>query len=884
MSEINNNAENYFINNKTKIVDVDLDREMRQSFIEYSMSVITDRALPDVRDGLKPVHRRILYTMHENGLTPDKATRKCADTVGSVLGRYHPHGDASVYDALVRLAQDFSLRFPLIHGQGNFGSIDGYPAAAYRYTEAKLSKISLEMLTDINKDTVDFRPNFDDRLQEPTVLPSRFPNLLVNGTTGIAVGMATNIPSHNLGEVVDALNLLIDNPDCALEDIMEYIKGPDFPTGGIIMGRAGIRAGYATGRSKIILRANTTFEEIHGRNAIVVNEIPYMVNKSKLMESIANLHKDKRVEGIHTLRDESDKQGLRIVIELKKDANPQIVLNKLFAYSQLQETVSLNMLCLVNGEPKTLTLKQILEEYLKFQFEVITRRTRFDLNKTRERAHILQGFMLALDNIDEVISILRSSRTVAEGKQRLMERFTAGDLANMNAYEITSDASQGLSEAQAEAIVQMRLGQLTGLEREKIQGELETLIAKIKEFIEILSDERKVYDIIKTDLNEIKRKFDNPRRTAIEAVSGEVDIEDLIPVEDFVITYTNIGYLKRMPIDSYKTQKRGGRGVTGMKQREEDFVSEMLIANSHDNILFVTNKGISYKLKCYEIPEGSKGSRGVNVVNLLPLTENESIAAILPIKDFEEEKFIVMVSKNGKIKRTALSAYKNVRRNGLIAIGLDEGDEIAGVKLTNGAEQLMAATANGRAIRIEENTIRAMSRSAHGVRVIKLRGDDYVVSLARVREEADAVLTVTDKGYGRKALVSDYKIQRRGGLGLTNYKVNEEKGKVCGIKVVDEADDIIIASSDGIIIRILCSDIRPMNRYAKGVKVMRLTSEDARVVAFTRTEHDEEAEIEEVEQLSEEEIAKQNSEAALEESNDVEIDEADIIEDDDNEE
>lgn len=879
MSEINNN-ENYFINNKTKVIDVDIDKEMRQSFIEYSMSVITDRALPDVRDGLKPVHRRILYTMHENGLTPDKATRKCADTVGSVLGRYHPHGDASVYDALVRLAQDFSLRFPLIHGQGNFGSIDGYPAAAYRYTEAKLSKISLEMLTDINKDTVDFRPNFDDRLQEPTVLPSRFPNLLVNGTTGIAVGMATNIPSHNLGEVVDALNLLIDNPDCALEDIMMHIKGPDFPTGGIIMGRAGIRAGYSTGRSKIILRARTSFEEVHGRNAIIVNEIPYMVNKSKLVESIANLHKDKRVEGIHTLRDESDKQGMRIVIELKKDANPQIVLNKLFAYSQLQETVSLNMLCLVNGEPKTLTLKQILEEYLKFQFEVITRRTRFDLNKTRERAHILQGFMLALDNIDEVISILRSSKTVAEGKQRLMERFSASDLAKMNAYEITGDASQGLTEAQADAIVQMRLGQLTGLERDKIKGELDSLIAKIKEFIEILGDESKVYEIIRTDLNEIKRKFNDERRTDIEAISGEVDIEDLIPVEDFVITHTNIGYLKRMPVDSYKTQKRGGRGVTGMKQREEDFVDEMLIASSHDNILFITNKGIAYKLKCYEIPEGSKGSRGTNLINLLPFGEDEKLAAILPIKDFDEEKYICMVTKHGKIKRTELSAYRNVRKNGLIAIGLDEGDEIAGVKLTNGNEQLMAATRNGRAIRVEENTIRSMSRSAHGVRIIKLRGDDYVVALSRVREEASCVLTITDKGFGRKTEISDYKIQRRGGLGLTNYKVNDEKGYVCGIKVVDEADDIIIASSNGIIIRILCSDIRPMNRYAKGVKVMRLTSEDERVVAFTRTEHDEDADISEVEQLSDEEIAKQNSEAALEEKNDV-VEEAEI---DDNEE
>lgn len=847
-------------NNKLMLVDIE--KEMKKSFLDYAMSVIVARALPDVRDGLKPVHRRILYTLYENGLTPDKAYRKCADTVGSVLGRYHPHGDASVYDALVRLAQDFSLRYPLVDGHGNFGSIDGYRAAAYRYTEARMSKISVEMLTDINKNTVSFASNYDDRLKEPVVLPSRFPNLLVNGSTGIAVGLATNIPPHNLGEVVDALSLLIENPDCTLDELMEHIKGPDFPTGGIIMGKVGIRAAYATGRGKLTLRANTFFEEVKGRQSIIIDEIPYMVNKSKLLESIANLVKDKRVEGIHTIRDESDRNGMRVVIELKKDANEHIVLNKLFSYTQLQDTVGVIMLALVNGEPKVMSLKSMLEEYLKFQVEVVTKRTEFDLKKAKERAHILEGYIVAIDNIDEVVEIMKTSPTIPAGKERLRERF-------------------GISEAQAEAIVQMTIGRITGLEKQKILDEMHALHEKIRELTAILEDEDRIYEIIRNELAEIRRRFSDERRTRIEAVSGEVDIEDLIPVEDCVLTYTNIGYIKRMPIDAYKTQRRGGRGVTGMKQREEDFIEEMFIASSHDNILFITNKGIMYKLKCYELPEGSKGSRGVNIVNLLPLTEGEKLAAMLCTCGGDEGKYLNMVTKNGKIKRTALSAYKNVRKNGLIAIRLEEGDEIAGVRLTDGTEQLITATRMGAAIRVMETQIRPMSRTAHGVRIIKLREGDYVVSMARVREgENVSLLTITDKGLGRKSAVESYRIQNRGGYGLMNYKVSEEKGYVCGIKVVDEEDDIVIISSEGILIRIRCEAIRLMGRYATGVKVMRLEG-DSRVVAFTRTEHDDSAEIASIEQPSEDELLAEQELAAAEEG--METDDNEPIPDDDEE-
>ena len=643
------------INDYSKVIPVDIQKEMKKSFLDYSMSVIVSRALPDVRDGLKPVHRRILYTMYENGITPEKAYRKCADTVGSVLGRYHPHGDASVYDALVRLAQDFSLRYPLVDGHGNFGSVDGDPPAAYRYTEAKMSKISVDMLTDIEKDTVDFMANYDDRLKEPVVLPSRFPNILVNGSTGIAVGMATNIPPHNMGEVIDAIDLLIDDPDAGLDQIMECIKGPDFPTGGIIMGRSGIRAAYATGRGRIILRARAEIQEMkNGRFRIAVTEIPYMVNKARLIESIANLVKEKRIEGISDLRDESDRDGMHVVIELKRDANPQIVLNHLFQFTQMQETVGVIMLALVDGQPKVMNLKEILEHYIEFQGEIIRRRTEFDLRKAREREHILEGLKIALDFIDEVIKILRAAKSIPEGKNQLMERF-------------------GLDDIQATAIVQMRLGQLTGLEREKIEEELAALLEKIADLEDILANYFRVLSIIKEEIGQMKKRYADDRRTEIVSVSGEVDIEDLIPVEDCVVTLTHYGYIKRQPVDVYKTQKRGGRGVSGMKQRDEDFVEELFICSSHDNVLFLTNKGRMYKLKCYEIPEGSKASRGTNIVNLLQLEGDEKVTSMIQGGNFEEDKFLVMVTRRGIIKRTELSAYKNVRKGGLIAITLQEG-------------------------------------------------------------------------------------------------------------------------------------------------------------------------------------------------------------------
>lgn len=849
---INDSSNDINFSDNTNIIDNDIERVMRESFIQYSMAVIVSRALPDVRDGLKPVHRRILYTMYENGLTPDKPYRKCADTVGSVLGKYHPHGDASVYDALVRMAQSFSLRYPMVDGHGNFGSVDGDPPAAYRYTESKMAKMSMHMLTDISKDTVDFQPNYDDRLQEPQVLPSRFPHLLCNGSTGIAVGMATNIPPHNLNEVIDAMKLLVENPDCTLDELMECIKGPDFPTGGIIMGRAGIRAAYGTGRGKITLRAKTTIEEIKGRNCIIVHEIPYMVNKARLVESIANLVKEKRVDGIHDLRDESGRDGMRIVIELKKDAIPQVVLNKLFSYTQLQDTVGVIMLALVNGVPKTLTLKQCLEQYIDFQVEIIERRTRFDLKKARERDHILRGLVIALDNIDEVIEIMKTSKNIPEGKQRLIERFK-------------------LSEIQADHIANMTLGRLTGMERQKIIDELNEIEVKIADFEDILANHDRVLHIIIEEVEQIQQKFGDERRTMIENVSGEVDIEDLIPVEDNVVTYTNNGYIKRMPVSVYKAQNRGGKGVTGMKQREDDFVNEMYVCSTHDHILFISNKGIMYRLKCYELPEGSKASRGVNIVNLLPLREDEKIAAMIKTSDFDEGKYIVMVTKNGKIKRTALSAYKHVRKNGLIAIGLDDNDEIAGVRMTRGENQLIIATHNGMAIRVDENDIRQMSRSAHGVKAIKLRNSDYVVSMARVRDGA-SVLTVSEKGLGRRTSLDAYRIQRRGGFGMLNYKVSDEKGYVCGIKVVDENDDIIMISDNGIIIRFRAADVRIMGRYATGVKLMRINNEN-KVVAFTRAEHDDSAEITEIEQPSDEEIEEQNKAAQAEEINEVIIEE-----------
>lgn len=854
--------ENFSLNNN-RVVHRDIEKEMRESFLAYSMSVIVSRALPDVRDGLKPVHRRILYTMYENGLTPDKEYRKCADTVGTVLGRYHPHGDASVYDAMVRLAQDFSMRYPLVDGHGNFGSLDGDPPAAYRYTEARMDKMALDMLTDINKDTIDYMSNYDDRLKEPVVLPSRFPNLLVNGSVGIAVGMATNIPPHNLTETIDAVQTLIKNPDCTLDELMQHIKGPDFPTGGIIMGRAGIRAAYATGRGRITLRGRAKIEDIKNRTCIIIEEIPYMVNKKRLIENIADLAKDKRIDGIHTIRDESDKDhDVRIVIELKKDAIAQVVLNHLYQYTQLQDTVGVIMLALVKGEPKILSLKQMLTEYIDFQVEVIRRRTKFDLDKAQARAHILEGMVIAAENIEEVIRICRTSENITEIKQRLMARFT-------------------LTEIQADAIAQMRMYQLSNMERKKIDDELAELNAKIKDLTEILASHERVLEIICNELEEIKRKYGDERRTSIENVSGEVDVEDLIPVEDCVVTLTNIGYIKRQPISEYKTQKRGGKGVSAIKQRDEDFIQEMFISSTHDDVLFITGKGIMYKLRCYEIAEGSKQSRGVNVINMLPLAEDEKIAAMIKTTDYEDGKFLIMVTKNGKIKRTPLSAYKNVRKNGLRAVGLDDGDEIAGVRLTDGSAQVIVATRNGYAIRIDETQMRPMSRTAHGVKAIKLRDGDYVVSMARVREGA-SVLTVTDKGLGRRVKLDDYRIQNRGGYGMLNYKVSDDKGYVCGIKIVDEEDDIIMIATDGVIIRIRACDIRIMGRYATGVKLMRVSGED-RVVAFTRAEHDDSAETEKIEQPSEEELEKEMAEAAAEEQNEVVIDEAPDDDDDDQE-
>lgn len=854
--------ENFSLNNN-RVVHRDIEKEMRESFLAYSMSVIVSRALPDVRDGLKPVHRRILYTMYENGLTPDKEYRKCADTVGTVLGRYHPHGDASVYDAMVRLAQDFSMRYPLVDGHGNFGSLDGDPPAAYRYTEARMDKMALDMLTDINKDTIDYMSNYDDRLKEPVVLPSRFPNLLVNGSVGIAVGMATNIPPHNLTETIDAVQTLIKNPDCTLDELMQHIKGPDFPTGGIIMGRAGIRAAYATGRGRITLRGRAKIEDIKNRTCIIIEEIPYMVNKKRLIENIADLAKDKRIDGIHTIRDESDKDhDVRIVIELKKDAIAQVVLNHLYQYTQLQDTVGVIMLALVKGEPKILSLKQMLTEYIDFQVEVIRRRTKFDLDKAQARAHILEGMVIAAENIEEVIRICRTSENITEIKQRLMARFS-------------------LTEIQADAIAQMRMYQLSNMERKKIDDELAELNAKIKDLTEILASHERVLEIICNELEEIKRKYGDERRTSIENVSGEVDVEDLIPVEDCVVTLTNIGYIKRQPISEYKTQKRGGKGVSAIKQRDEDFIQEMFISSTHDDVLFITSKGIMYKLRCYEIAEGSKQSRGVNVINMLPLAEDEKIAAMIKTTDYEDGKFLIMVTKNGKIKRTPLSAYKNVRKNGLRAVGLDDGDEIAGVRLTDGSAQVIVATRNGYAIRIDETQMRPMSRTAHGVKAIKLRDGDYVVSMARVREGA-SVLTVTDKGLGRRVKLDDYRIQNRGGYGMLNYKVSDDKGYVCGIKIVDEEDDIIMIATDGVIIRIRACDIRIMGRYATGVKLMRVIGED-RVVAFTRAEHDDSAETEKIEQPSEEELEKEMAEAAAEEQNEVVIDEAPDDDEDDQE-
>lgn len=810
--------------NESKIIDVDLQNEMRKSFLDYSMSVIVSRALPDVRDGLKPVHRRILYTMFERGLVPTSPYHKCADTVGAVLGAYHPHGDASVYDALVRLAQDFSMRYMLVDGHGNFGSVDGDPPAAYRYTEAKMSKISMSMLTDIDKDTVDFTPNYDDRLKEPVVLPSRFPNLLVNGSSGIAVGMATNIPPHNLGETIDAVCTLIDNPDAELADLMECIPGPDFPTGGIIMGRSGIRAAYATGKGKITVRAKTEIVETkNGRFKIIVTELPYQVNKARLIEHIADLVKDKKIEGISNIEDHSDRKGMHIEIDVKRDASAQIVLNQLFSYTQLQVTFGAIMLAIVDGEPKILTLKEILKCYIDFQEDVIRRRTEFELKKARDRAHILEGLKIAIDFIDEVIAIIRKSKDLQSAREALMERF-------------------GLDEVQAQAIVQMRLGQLTNMERAKIEEEIEALNAKIKEYTEILASETKKLEIVKEELVAIRNKYADPRRTEICAVSGEVDIEDLIPQEECVLTLTQFGYVKRLSVDTYKIQRRGGRGVSGMSRREEDVASEMFIINSHDYVLFFTDKGRVYRLKCYEVPEGSRQSKGINIANLLPIDTDEKVTSMIRVPEFDEDKYLIMVTRHGIIKRIALNAYNTARKGGLIALELNEGDELAWVRMTDGNQQVIVATKKGVAIRFKETDVRPMGRLARGVKALTLKEGDCVVGMSVVRE-GGLVLTVSETGYGRLSSPDDYRVQSRGGKGLTNYHV-DKYGDVAAIKVVDLDDDIIIISQDGIIIRIAAESIRICSRPSKGVTVMKVSGDD-KVVTVARAPHEEEDENEE---------------------------------------
>ena len=804
-----------------RTIGVNLEKEMQKAFLEYSMSVIVSRALPDIRDGLKPVHRRILYTMYENALWPEKAYRKCADTVGSVLGRYHPHGDASVYDALVRLAQDFSMRYVLVDGHGNFGSVDGDPPAAYRYTEARMNKLSVDMLADIDKDTVDFSPNYDDRLKEPNVLPTHFPNILVNGSTGIAVGMATNIPPHNMGEVIDGMCALIDNPQATLEDVMQYIKGPDFPTGGIIMGRSGIRAAYATGRGRIQVRARAEIEEEkNGRFKIVVTELPYQVNKARLIESIADLVKEKRLEGISNIEDHSDREGMHIVIDIKRDASPQIVLNHLYNETQMQTTFGVIMLAIVRGEPKTLNLLQILQEYIDFQKQVIVRRTRFDLKKAQDRAHILEGLKKAIDIVDEIIATIRACRGGRpEAKKAIMEAF-------------------GFDDVQASAIVAFQLGQLAGLEIKKIMDELDQLHARISDYLDILQSEARILAIIKDEAQAMKRKYADERRTEIATISGEVDIEDLIPNDECVMTLTQAGYIKRQKTDTYRLQKRGGRGISGMSRREEDVASEMFVSRNHDQVMFFTNFGRVYRLKCYEVPEGARTAKGINIANLLPLSPDEKVTSMVQVPQWEEESYLVLITRNGIIKRTELSAYRNVRKSGLIAIDLDEGDLLSWSGITGGQDELLVATHDGMAIRFKEADVRAMGRSARGVKAITMREGDCVVGTSILREDG-LVLTVSETGDGRLSPISDYRLQNRGGKGLTNYHT-ESYGKVAAIQIVDRTDDIILISSDGVIIRIQADSIRECARPSKGVRVMRIQGDSNKVVTLSRAPHEEE--------------------------------------------
>lgn len=836
------------------IKPVDLDREMRKSYIAYAMSVIVGRALPDVRDGLKPVHRRILYAMYEDNLTVDKPFRKSATTVGNVLGHYHPHGDASVYDAMVRMAQPFSLRYPLIDGHGNFGSIDGDPPAAYRYTEARMAKIANVMLADIKKETVDFVPNFDEERKEPVVLPSRIPNLLVNGSSGIAVGMATNIPPHNLGEVIDGVCYVIDHPEADLDDLCAIIKGPDFPTGGIVMGRAGIRAAYATGRGKIKVRARCEIEDMpgsSGRERIIVTEIPYMVNKARLVESIANQVRDKRIEGISDVRDESSREGLRIVIECKRDANAQVVLNQLYNYTQLQDTCSMNHLALVpiphagpdKVQPKVLSLREIIDWYISFQKDVVARRTQFDLNRAGARAHILEGLKVATDqdNIDRIIAIIRASRSEAEAKENLCkEPFWIDQIALLGIVDGSEHFEFHLDDAQAQAIIDMRLGRLSGLEQEKLNEEYREIEGKIASFREILSSDHNVLEVVKAELREIRAQYADERRTEITAAADDIDIEDLIEEQDCTYTLTHAGYIKRMPTSAYRTQRRGGRGVNAMATREEDFVRSIFNASTHDNILFFSNLGKVYKLKGYQIPEAGRAAKGQNIINLLEIEPGEKITAMFPIREFTDDKYMVFVTKYGTIKRVVLSDLQNIRKVGLRALSLAEGDLLVDVRLTEGHENILIATHQGRAITFDETEVRAMGRQAAGVRGIRLAEGDYVVGAARARKGAQ-VLSVTENGYGKRTPVEDFSIHHRGGGGILLHGLTDKTGLVAGIAVVDPENDIMMITDDGVIIRTPVEDIRQCGRNSQGVIVMR-TGEDVKVISIARTDKEEEDE------------------------------------------
>lgn len=836
------------------IKPVDLDREMRKSYIAYAMSVIVGRALPDVRDGLKPVHRRILYAMYEDNLTVDKPFRKSATTVGNVLGHYHPHGDASVYDAMVRMAQPFSLRYPLIDGHGNFGSIDGDPPAAYRYTEARMAKIANVMLADIKKETVDFVPNFDEERKEPVVLPSRIPNLLVNGSSGIAVGMATNIPPHNLGEVIDGVCYVIDHPEADLDDLCAIIKGPDFPTGGIVMGRAGIRAAYATGRGKIKVRARCEIEDMpgsSGRERIIVTEIPYMVNKARLVESIANQVRDKRIEGISDVRDESSREGLRIVIECKRDANAQVVLNQLYNYTQLQDTCSMNHLALVpiphagpdKVQPKVLSLREIIDWYISFQKDVVARRTQFDLNRAGARAHILEGLKVATDqdNIDRIIAIIRASRSEAEAKENLCrEPFWIDQIALLGIVDGSEHFEFHLDDAQAQAIIDMRLGRLSGLEQEKLNEEYREIEGKIASFREILSSDHNVLEVVKAELREIRAQYADERRTEITAAADDIDIEDLIEEQDSTYTLTHAGYIKRMPTSAYRAQRRGGRGVNAMATREEDFVRSIFNASTHDNILFFSNLGKVYKLKGYQIPEAGRAAKGQNIINLLEIEPGEKITAMFPIREFTDDKYMVFVTKYGTIKRVVLSDLQNIRKVGLRALSLAEGDLLVDVRLTEGHENILIATHQGRAITFDETEVRAMGRQAAGVRGIRLADGDYVVGAARARKGAQ-VLSVTENGYGKRTPVEDFSIHHRGGGGILLHGLTDKTGLVAGIAVVDPENDIMMITDDGVIIRTPVEDIRQCGRNSQGVIVMR-TGEDVKVISIARTDKEEEDE------------------------------------------